>query len=552
MKDFDDVMTIVGSHGPYQRRVLLGIICPTSVLAAMTMNILLFQVPVPDHWCHVPGQENTSYSHEAWLNLTIPRDIKTGKLSECHQYRVEWTTEQGNQSFIVHNDTHACDFGWKHDTSEFEETLATTNQWFCEERSYSDHVYSINMAGNSVGTIVLPVLADRFIGRRLMFYIALFIHILFTLPAVWVSNYGFHLTLRFFAGLAFETNYMMPYIIGLEFLSPDKRTAATLFSFASWTFGMCLTSLVSWLLPSWQYLALVSCVPSALAFAYWWYLPESPRWLLSQGRIHECATILLNVARINGKKDVYRTQLESDLYILWNLQEKEVSLREATRYPKLRLRALILFFMGACSYLCYGMVFLGITVLSSNYFLSHFVVSISELPSNALGWMWTHFLGRRFTCITTFLITAAFVAAAPFCRHDKWVMLAMVAFIRLFCTQLIYVVYVQCTEIFPTPIRSTGLAWLIVCGLATMISTPFLLHPIPLKHSPEHSLCHTRNNIRTRTHGYISCTPKDSFTQPPITQMTLFPLCVTLTDNDTVIVIHNATGLSQTTTSRRL
>ncbi|XP_047487352.1 solute carrier family 22 member 7-like [Penaeus chinensis] len=161
MKDFDDVMTSVGSHGPYQRRVLLGIICPTSVIAAMTMNILLFQVPVPDHWCHVPGQENTSYSQEAWLNLTIPRDIKTGKLSECHQYRVEWTTEQGNQSFIVHNDTRACDSGWKHDTSEFEETLATTNQWFCEERSYSDHVYSINMAGNSVGTIVLPVLADR-------------------------------------------------------------------------------------------------------------------------------------------------------------------------------------------------------------------------------------------------------------------------------------------------------------------------------------------------------------------------------------------------------
>lgn len=262
----------------------------------------------------------------------------------------------------------------------------------------------------------------------------------------------------------------------MEFLSPDKRTAATLVSFASWTFGMCLTSLVSWLLPNWQYLALVSCVPSILCFAYWRYLPESPRWLLAQGRINECASILLNVARINGKKDLSRVQLESDLHILWNLQEREVSLKEATRYSKLRLRALILFFMGACSYLCYGMVFLGISVLSSNYFLSHFVVSISELPSNALGWLWTQFLGRRFTCITTYLITAALVAAAPFCRHDKWLMLAIVAVIRLFCAQLIYVAYVQCTEIFPTPVRSTGLAWLIVCGLATMISTPFLLH----------------------------------------------------------------------------
>lgn len=55
-------------------------------------------------------------------------------------------------------------------------------------------------------------------------------------------------------------------------------------------------------------------------------------------------------------------------------------------------------------------------------------------------------------------------------------MLTIVAFIRLFCTQLIYIVFVQCTEIFPTPIRSTGFAWMIVFGLGAMISTPYVLH----------------------------------------------------------------------------
>ncbi|XP_042880465.1 solute carrier family 22 member 7-like [Penaeus japonicus] len=472
MKDFDDLMTVVGNHGRYQRWVLAGIIAPTSFFVGFTVNLMLFQLPVPDHWCHVPGRENTSLSPEAWKNLTIPRE--SSGLSSCFQYKVEWL-EDAEEPLRIHNITQECESGWEHDSSEFQATMATTNEWFCEREDYSNHIYSLSTAGSTVGTVVLPVIADRYTGRRLMFYVALVIHMLFTLPTAWVSHYGIHLALRFFAGFAFEADFMMPYIIGLEFLAPDKRSTGAFVSFIAWTFGMCLTSLVSWLIPSWQYLAMISCLPAACGFLYWKYLPESPRWLLAQGRISECATILLQVARSN-RKAVSRVQLEADLNILWTRQEKEVTLVEAYRYPRLRMRAIILFVMCGCVFMCYGVVFLGITVLESNFFLSHFVLSISELPSNALGWLWTQYLGRRFTCIATFLVTAVFCGAAPFCLEEKWVMLTIVAFIRLFCTQLIYIVFVQCTEIFPTPIRSTGFAWMIVFGLGAMISTPYVLH----------------------------------------------------------------------------
>lgn len=54
-----------------------------------------------------------------------------------------------------------CESGWEHDSSEFQATMATTNEWFCEREDYSNHIYSLSTAGSTVGTVVLPVIADR-------------------------------------------------------------------------------------------------------------------------------------------------------------------------------------------------------------------------------------------------------------------------------------------------------------------------------------------------------------------------------------------------------
>lgn len=73
-----------------------------------------------------------------------------------------------------------------------------------------------------------------------------------------------------------------------------------------------------------------------------------------------------------------------------------------------------------CTYTVYGILMLGINVMPSNYFLSHFILSAIELPSNILGWVMTDYLGRRVTFWVTFVLTAIFCAAAPFCTHSKY------------------------------------------------------------------------------------------------------------------------------------
>ncbi|KAK4298819.1 hypothetical protein Pmani_028867 [Petrolisthes manimaculis] len=81
---------------------------------------------------------------------------------------------------------------------------------------------------------------------------------------------------------------------------------------------------------------------------------------------------------------------------------------------------------GHCSFLVYGVLMLGINVLPDSSVLSHFFLSLSELPSNFLGWAFVHFLGRRFSYIVTFLIISTLIVCAPFTAHSKEIFFSLV------------------------------------------------------------------------------------------------------------------------------
>ncbi|XP_042856033.1 beta-alanine transporter-like [Penaeus japonicus] len=470
-EEFEKILDAVGSFHSYQKWMIAVVIAPTSFAVAFMMSGIIFQTLVPAHWCHVPGRENTSYTVDQWKTLTIPAD--GGRFSECEKYKMDWTGDE-DQPYRISNDTEECNAGWDFDPSEMAATIATSYDWFCERRRYSDHILAVGTAGNAVGTLILPFLSDRFLGRRLAFYLSHILFLVFTLAFVWTPTYTFQLIFRFMAALSFLTNYQMPYIITLEFLPPSRRGLGVLVSFVAWTLGLCFTSLVAWLMPRWDHLALATCIPPVLFFFYLLCLPESPRWLLMCGKVKECAAVLIQVAKYNKKDPPSAAELEVELQELRKNHPKEESLLKVMSYPKLRQRAILLFFISTCTYMMYGILIFSINVLN-NYFLSHLVLSASELPSNILGWIFSDYFGRRFTCIFSFIVAAVFSLAAPFTFHNEWAHLVVVAFIKLFVTQLIFSLFLLSAEIFPTPVRSTGFAWLLVSGFAAMSAAPYIL-----------------------------------------------------------------------------
>jgi hypothetical protein len=67
-----------------------------------------------------------------------------------------------------------------------------------------------------------------------------------------------------------------------------------------WVLGICLLPLVGWLSGDWFTFGLITCVPLGFIFIYFNILPESPRWLLTVGRVKEAEEVITEIARKNG------------------------------------------------------------------------------------------------------------------------------------------------------------------------------------------------------------------------------------------------------------
>lgn len=70
---FDQIMEMVGDDGVFQKRFNYLFNIGVVFCAALLYNNMLFALNTPDHWCHVPGREQTNYTLEQWKNLTLPR-----------------------------------------------------------------------------------------------------------------------------------------------------------------------------------------------------------------------------------------------------------------------------------------------------------------------------------------------------------------------------------------------------------------------------------------------------------------------------------------------
>lgn len=79
-----------------------------------------------------------------------------------------------------------------------------------------------------------------------------------------------------------------------------------------YTVGLMMLAGICYLVQDWVLLGICTSAPFALYYLYWFFLPESPRWLLAKGRFEEASKILETLARVNKKElpSTFKQQLK--------------------------------------------------------------------------------------------------------------------------------------------------------------------------------------------------------------------------------------------------
>ncbi|WP_063695783.1 MFS transporter [Amycolatopsis orientalis] len=181
----------------------------------------------------------------------------------------------------------------------------------------NDELVTINtltVVGGIVGRLVGGYLADRK-GRRFSLSFNLLVYTIGGLLSAFAPNYPIMLISRFIVGIGLGGEFTIGLTLVSEIVATKRRgTAVGSMGFASGGIGNFaayglfvvvlgpLNNVLGGNLLSWRWLLGFLAIPALLVVVYRRYLPESPRFLVDSGRIHEANRALTILASDNIRK----------------------------------------------------------------------------------------------------------------------------------------------------------------------------------------------------------------------------------------------------------
>lgn len=476
--EFEDILLDVGDGGRYQNELILFFLLPSATLLPWFSMNVLFMVSVPEHWCNVPEVVRSNLTIEQQRDLISPPANP-----KCHMYDINYTDYLTSGIYTVPNDTttRPCSNGWEYDKTNYDSTAATQWNMFCEDDHYTSFVLTLYNVGSIIGTPIYGSLSDR-IGRKISFFITLTVTALSAVASVLMTDFTAFVIIKTINGSLMPSIFQLPYIIILELVAPEMRTHMNGLVNCAWTVGMCFLPLIAYLTRSWVTLGLVTSSVTFIFFIYWTYLPESPRWLLSQERYDETLVIMKKIAHKNGKS-IDPDQLLSKLKTLGERIKKEKTVdnvknssTDLLRYPQLRKIFIVISLCWVADVMSYYGLQLNVSNLAGNEFINFFLTAIVEIPGYLTSWFLMDKFGRRWCTVGTFLmlgficLVPAFVSGLPYADITC-------SMLGKFCSAAAFMAtYQQSSELYPTVVRSLGMGMSSTVSMTISLAVPYLIY----------------------------------------------------------------------------
>jgi MFS family permease len=370
--------------------------------------------------------------------------------------------------------------GWMFDSFEINLVGGVINplgEHFHATTSQSSFILWIWLIGILFGAMIGGRLADQF-GRRRLFLVTLLWYCLFTLLTAASPTLQVLYVFRFLTALGVGAEYPVINAAIAEFMPARVRGRASAGVMNFWPLGAILSGLVAYVilnafaLPNtvnWRYGFAIGGILALVVLYFRRRLPESPRWLLSQGRVAEAEAIVSRLEQAAGIDPAAPQSLVIEQPAAPNLRQALSELFR--RYPGRLALGCALDLSEAFGY--YGVfALLSIVVLKkvqyTNGEIPFFFIlgNVGALAGGIVMTIWFDKLGRRWTVGLYYALAAAGVgllAVATNSGSKVWVLVAFMIS-SAFCTAAWTSAYPTFTELFPTHLRAAGVGFSVGIG----------------------------------------------------------------------------------------
>ena len=386
------------------------------------------------------------------------RNISGQAEQSCRIYDLDWEEESEGEVNRT-GELRDCQ-QWEWDTSQLSSTIRSEFSLVCERDYLTGLAQTLYFVGMVLGVITFGVLADYFGRKKVLVPIMLGVSLTGIITSVMPNFETFVIGRVLNACLAiavFETYFTYM----LEFVGGKWTTIVGIGAQYIWVLGWLTLAGLAYLFRDWRDLMLWSSLPSLLSVLMSCLLPESPRWLLSVGRIEEAEAVVREAASFN------KITLPPD-FKLAPVQRGEDSGKRKTfldlfRSPNLRTKTLILYYQWFVnSFAYYGLSLnMGQVTGGEDIFFNFTIGGLLEIPSHTAAILTLLYFGRRIPyCSSMLLCGVSLVSIILVPRgmfHNDWPVMILTLFGKMCVTFSWGVLFLYNAELFPTEVRTSGI-----------------------------------------------------------------------------------------------
>uniref|UniRef100_T1IXG2 Major facilitator superfamily (MFS) profile domain-containing protein n=1 Tax=Strigamia maritima TaxID=126957 RepID=T1IXG2_STRMM len=384
--------------------------------------------------------------------------------------------------------TIPCPNGWDYDPKTSGRSIVPEWNLVCDNKWQLSAGISIYFIGVMLGGLVGGYLADRF-GRQPVILICIYCQTILGISVVFITNYIAFIVVRFFHAILMQALQACSFTLIMEMFQPTIRARASAFYSLGWTLGLMFLALISWALDNWRHVQLVLAVPSVVSFLYFWFIPESMRWLITHKKTDRAEALALKVAKFNNinfitdvRKQIDQLSVNCVTRVQKGSKHNSYGLIDLVRTPQIRKYTLIIAFVWfTASIVTYGIAY-GLSSIASNIYISIAISGCVEIPLRGLSFLILNRFGRRRPIVLTLALSGISCIIVPIILHfgkttsiGKTASTVAAIIGKAFMGLTYAIIPIYTVELYPTVIRTFGQGSAVFCSRIGGIVAPQLV-----------------------------------------------------------------------------
>ena len=309
------------------------------------------------------------------------------------------------------------------------------------------------MSGLLIGSFVFGWMSDG-VGRVPSLSLSGLILFISQILAGFSTNYLMFSILNVFMAAGGVGSYLVSFVLLFEWACPEYRTKASVFAQIPFAVGYLYTVFIAWCIPSWQTLQWVLAAPNSLFFILFFIIPESPRWLMSQGKTDKALKSIKTAEKSNNLPVPIKVPcIEKAMN---DEKTKKLGICILVAHPILRYRLIIMSFNWIVITLC----FYGLSLNSANedLFTGMSMMALVELMAYIITLFIMDSFGRRPLLSLCQLLAGLSCVCAGFVPITYyWIRLTLALIGKMEASAAFATVFVYSAELFPTPVRNSAI-----------------------------------------------------------------------------------------------